>query len=93
MRRRQQRLRSWWRHEQQSIAAASLATYQHHSAPRGQGELHGDDPGDLPLLPPPTLRGYDFLFFWVDFKSKSLFLIVLYVNTSVFERKPSFFPI
>ena len=33
MRRRQRRLRSWWRHEQQSIAAA-LSTYSHHSAPR-----------------------------------------------------------
>ena len=33
--RRQRRLRSWWRHEQQSIAAA-LATFQHHSALRGQ---------------------------------------------------------
>ena len=51
-RRRQRRLRSWWRHEGQSIAAA-LATLQHHSAPRGtedgQGEedheLHGHVPG------------------------------------------------
>ena len=34
-RRRQPRLRSWWRHEQQSVAAA-LATFTHHSAPRGQ---------------------------------------------------------
>ena len=34
-RRKQRRLRSWWRHEQQSIAAA-LATYKHHSALRGQ---------------------------------------------------------
>ena len=34
-RRKQRRLRSWWRHEQQSIAAA-LATYSHHSALRGQ---------------------------------------------------------
>ena len=33
-RRRQRRLRSWYRHEQQTVAAA-LATYQHHSAPRG----------------------------------------------------------
>ena len=33
-RRRQRRLRSWWRHEQQTVAAV-LATYQHHSAPRG----------------------------------------------------------
>ena len=33
MRRRQRRPRSWWRHEQQSIAAA-LATYSHHNAQR-----------------------------------------------------------
>ena len=33
MRRRQRRLRSWWRHEQQSTAA-SLATALHHSAQR-----------------------------------------------------------
>ena len=33
-RRRQRRLRSWWRHEQQTVAAV-LATFQHHSAPRG----------------------------------------------------------
>ena len=33
-RRRLRRLRSWWRHEQQTVAAV-LATYQHHSA-------HGD---------------------------------------------------
>ena len=51
-RRRQRRLRSWWRHEQHSIAAA-LATSQHHSALRGQKkaragegfrvELYGED--------------------------------------------------
>ena len=34
-RRRQRRVRSWWRHEQQTVAAV-LATFQHHSAPRGQ---------------------------------------------------------
>ena len=34
-RRRQRRLRSWYRHEQQTVAAA-LATFAHHSAPRGQ---------------------------------------------------------
>ena len=34
-RRRLRRLRSWWRHEQQTVAAV-LATMQHHSAPRGQ---------------------------------------------------------
>ena len=33
MRRRQRRLRSWWRHEQRSVAAA-LAAATHHSAPR-----------------------------------------------------------
>ena len=33
-RRRLRRLRSWCRHEQQTVAAV-LATYQHHSAPRG----------------------------------------------------------
>ena len=33
-RRKQRRLRSWWRHEQQTVAAV-LATFQHHSAPRG----------------------------------------------------------
>ena len=36
--RKQRRLRSWWRHEQQSTAPA-LATYQHHSAPQGQKKL------------------------------------------------------
>ena len=56
-RRKQRRLRSWWRHEQQSIAAA-LATFAHHSAPRGQKtaragggprvEVHGGVPGDAP---------------------------------------------
>ena len=44
MRRRQRRLRSWWRHEQQTVAEV-LATVTHHSlskvgtandAPRGQ---------------------------------------------------------
>ena len=39
MRRRQRRLRSWWRHEQRSVAAAPAAT--HHSAPRsGWPEQH-----------------------------------------------------
>ena len=36
MRRRQRRMRSWWRHEQVSIAAA-VATALHHSAQRGGG--------------------------------------------------------
>ena len=54
-RRRLRRLRSWWRHEQQTVAAV-LATYQHHSAPRGprsartgegaRDELHGYAPED-----------------------------------------------
>ena len=40
MRRRQRRLRSWWRHEQRSVAAA-LAAATHHSAPRsGWPEQH-----------------------------------------------------
>ena len=56
-RRRQRRLRSWWRHEQQTVAAV-LATFQHHSAPRGprtartrrgaRDELHGYAPEDAP---------------------------------------------
>ena len=56
-RRRLRRLRSWWRHEQQTVAAV-LATYQHHSAPRGprtartgegaRDELHGYAPEDAP---------------------------------------------
>ena len=56
-RRRLRRLRSWWRHEQQTVAAV-LATYQHHSAPRGPrtgrrgegacDELHGYAPEDAP---------------------------------------------
>ena len=41
MRRRQRRLCSWWRHEQQSIAAA-LATYQHHSAQRQKTARAGE---------------------------------------------------
>ena len=53
-RRRLHRLRSWWRHEQQTVAAV-LATYQHHSASWGprtartgggaRDELHGHAPG------------------------------------------------
>ena len=42
-RRRQRRLRSWWRHEQQSIAAV-LATVSHHSYPKvdtAKGALRG----------------------------------------------------
>ena len=40
MRRRQRRLRSWWRHEQRSVAVA-LAAATHHSAPRsGWPEQH-----------------------------------------------------
>ena len=54
-RRKQRRLRSWWRHEQQTVAAV-LATFQHHSAPRGprtartggraRVEVHGRVPED-----------------------------------------------
>ena len=40
MRRRQRRLRSWWEHEQRSVAAALVAA-THHSAPRsGWPEQH-----------------------------------------------------
>ena len=56
-RRRLRRLRSWWRHEQQTVAAVP-ATFQHHSAPRGprtartrggaRDELHGHAPEDAP---------------------------------------------
>ena len=56
-RRRLRRLRSWWRHEQQTVAAV-LATFQHHSAPRGprtartgegaRDEPHGYAPEDAP---------------------------------------------
>ena len=45
-RRKQRRLRSWWRHEQQSIAAA-LATFPHHSALRRQKARAGE--GDFEL--------------------------------------------
>ena len=40
-RRKQRRLRSWWRHEQQSIAAV-LATFQHH---RADGDRRWPAPG------------------------------------------------
>ena len=59
-RRRLRRLRSWWRHEQQTVAAV-LATMQHHSAPRGQkaartrkvarDDVHGAVPGEGPSSP------------------------------------------
>ena len=46
-RRKQRRLRSWWRHEQQSTAAA-LATFTHHSAPRGQKKVRaGEEESEL----------------------------------------------
>ena len=38
-RRRERRLRSWWRHEAQSVAAA-LATAQHHSFERKKAVEH-----------------------------------------------------
>ena len=40
---RQRRLRSWWRHEQQSIAMA-LAAAQHHSAPKSAGPVSHNVP-------------------------------------------------
>ena len=43
MRRRQRRLRSWWRHEQRSVAAA-LAAATHHSAPRSGWPVQHDAP-------------------------------------------------
>ena len=62
LRRKQRRLRSWWRHEQQSIAAA-LATSLHHT-PRGQrraragqeeSELHYTDKDWKTPPPQPVL--------------------------------------
>ena len=63
-RRKQRRLRSWWRHEQQTVAAV-LATFQHHSAPWGprtarteggaRDELHGPAPEDAPPRAASTL--------------------------------------
>ena len=51
-RRRLRRLRSWWRHELLTVAAV-LATYQHHSAPRGQGEEREKNyTAALPKMPP-----------------------------------------
>ena len=44
MRRRQRRLRSWWRYEQQSIAPA-LATCQHHGAQRPKTATAGEGRG------------------------------------------------
>ena len=41
-RRKQRRLRSWCRHEQQSIAAV-LATSQHHSAQRGPKKARAEE--------------------------------------------------
>ena len=49
-RRKQRRLRSWWRHEQQSIAAA-LAIYTHHSALRGTEDGQGRAGGSRDALP------------------------------------------
>ena len=62
-RRKQRRRRSWWRHEQQSIAAA-LATYSHHSAPRGQKTARaGEEDNEMHFTatfranPPPQAAG------------------------------------
>ena len=54
LRRRQRRLRSWHRHEQQTVAAA-LATYQHHSQrmARTRGGVRGEVHGEAPAEPPP----------------------------------------
>ena len=64
-RRKQRRLRSWWRHEQQSIAAA-LATYSHHSALRGQKTARaGEEDNEMHFTatfranPPPQAAGMD----------------------------------
>ena len=57
-RRRERRRRQHWRHEQLTLRMA-LATFQHHSAPRGQrmamagggvarDELHGQAPDKAP---------------------------------------------
>ena len=57
-RRRQRRLRSWWRHEQQTVAAV-LATVTHHShskvgtaydAPEGPEESHQHQGGTCRVL-------------------------------------------
>ena len=65
-RRKQRRLRSWWRHKQLSIAAA-MATFQHHSAQRQKtakaGEAvrvaaHGEVP-EAPLLQPVLFSSFD----------------------------------
>ena len=62
-RRKQRRLRSLWRHEQQSIAAA-LATYSHHSAIRGQKTARaGEEDNEMHFTatfranPPPQAAG------------------------------------
>ena len=61
-RRKQRRLRSWYRHEQLTVAAA-LATFSHHSAPRSttararggaRDEVHGRAPDDAPPQEPGT---------------------------------------
>ena len=61
-RRKQRRLRSWYRHEQLTVAAA-LATFSHHSAPRSttararggaRDDVHGRAPVDAPPQEPGT---------------------------------------
>ena len=65
-RRKQRRLRSWWRHEQQSIAAA-LATFTHHSALRGQKTARaGEEESETKYTakfrtnPPPQAAGTEY---------------------------------
>ena len=67
-RRKQRRLRSWWRHEQQSIASA-LATFQYHNAQRQKTaragevvrvEVHGQIAGE----PPPQAAGTQYFLPW-----------------------------
>ena len=71
-RRRQRRLRSWWRHEQQWIAAA-LATYSHHSALRGQKTARaGEEDNEMHFTatfranPPPQAAGTQYFAMDVD---------------------------
>ena len=70
-RRRERRLRMHWRHEQLSLQML-LATFQHHSAPRGQttarsGErVRGEVYGQVPGAPPPQAAGAQFFAMDVD---------------------------
>ena len=70
-RRRERRLRQHWRHEQLTLQML-LATFQHHSAPRGQmtarsGEgVRGEVFGQVPGAPPPQAAGAQFFAMDVD---------------------------